>query len=642
MKKFRYLILLLFIVIIFLYFYHKDLKDDFYDTINHQFLSHNYLEDDKNSYSNFSLAQDKADKEVDRILDGILKHQYDMDNDIRNSIELVYHNALDIDKRDGNGLGELNLYLKDILSVQNIDEFIHMGIKIENDLKVPIFTNITIHNDYKDNTKNIVYFYPMTLAFSSSSFIYVDEDYMAYKAYIKRGIIQLLKLYGYSKKEASTIANDLIGFYEELGNHSYSNEYYDDISHYYHIVSLDEVSSIYSNIDMNCYLMDKIGEYSGSYSLVDDGQMRFLNHYLTNDHLENLKYYAFVQVLSQYASVLDSNYMEVVLSLNHSLGGERKSIDELSLDMVLDMYSSTIGNILNSTVVHKKNSKEIEDMFLRIKDAFGIMLQNNQWLQDNTKKEALLKLKNMKLVIGMEEFREDIVVSGDTYLSNIISYQQEMWKREVDRLYDGGKENAVSESVVNAYYQPLDNSVHIPSAFFYLEDDIKSDKYFRLGYLGMIIAHEVTHGFDANGSLFDKNGNYYNWWTEEDREQFLSLCDDVSRYYDQFEVIGGRYINGKKTVNENVADLGAMRVLVTILESDKANGNDYREMFSGFANLWASEESEQYQKLLLLVDHHSPNKYRVNAVLSSTDQFYSVYHIYPWNGMYQKDRVGIW
>ena len=160
----------------------------------------------------------------------------------------------------------------------------------------------------------------------------------------------------------------------------------------------------------------------------------------------------------------------------------------------------------------------------------------------------------------------------------------------------------------------------------------------------MIIAHEITHAFDDNGAKFDEKGNMTNWWTKEDYDNFKKKQQEVIKYYNKYEVMKGFYINGKKTVNENIADLGAVSCISEIAKNKKATSKEIKEMYTSFAKLWASNSKEEYITMLLLQDTHSPNKYRVNATLSSTELFYKTYNINSLNKMYisKQNRVKVW
>ena len=159
----------------------------------------------------------------------------------------------------------------------------------------------------------------------------------------------------------------------------------------------------------------------------------------------------------------------------------------------------------------------------------------------------------------------------------------------------------------------------------------------------MIIAHEITHAFDNNGALFDEKGNMNNWWKDEDYSNFENLQNDVIEYYNGYK-IEGKSVNGKQTVSENIADLGAVSCIVDVAKQKGATNENLKELFEAYSNIWASEATEEYLKTLMIMDTHSPNKIRVNAVLSSIDEFYEVYEIDEDSEMYviPEERIKVW
>lgn len=641
MKKFIFVIIGIFIIL-FIYSFMDDKRNDFYDAINYEWLSRDHIEDGENSYSNFTVSQDSVDNRIDGIVLDIVsdKKRYFSDK-TTNNIKVLYDNVHDSNERNSIGLGPINEYLSLILNCHDIDEFKNIGIRVEKELNVPIFSNFVVDSDFYDNNSNIVYFYPMSFAFGSSSYIFVDLDYISYKAYIKRGINELFQLYGYSRKNSSVMTNKLISFYEEIGNHSYSKDKLDDVSNLYHLYSLEKLQDLYSGFNIYNYLNNKnINNYK--YSVVDIEQIKFMNDNLVDSKLELWKYYGFIQILSNYANYLSDDYYDVVVKLNEAIVGDQ-SYDDFGVEMVKNMFSSEIDSVFSEGVIFDNEKMYLNGLFKDLKDSFRDILNDNKWLDNETRKRAIDKLEKMNIYIGNDNYDfigDDLSFSDKGLIYNVIDYQQVMWKKELEKLDSKGYKIQFSDSVVNAYYRPQSNAVYVPSAFWYLVKD--SDNFSRLGSIGMIIAHEITHGFDGIGSNFDSDGNYNSIWNDSDLEYFSKLKRRVINYYDSIEVYHGRYISGERTVNENIADLGALQILVRYMENNHANSRDYKKMFSSFARFWASQESDNYIKLLLLLDSHSPNKYRVNAVLSSTDKFYDIYNVRRWNKMYRSDKVRVW
>lgn len=651
-KKGLFFVLMVLVLGVFFFLLSNEdgLKDNYYLTVNERVIKENELGEHEYSWSYFTEAQDEVNKNIDLVIEEILSGENDTlsENEVA-VIESIYNKALDMDKRNSDGIGDLEIYLNKVWSVSTVQELEEVIILIERELGIGILTNVEVVQDYEDNERNIIYFYPITYAFGADSDYMVNADYMAYKAYIRRACVELWKVYGYESKEAREVTARVFGFYESVANHSKLSGELGDIRAYYQLVTEVEVNELFSNIDGEYLSRRGIGG-KDVYSLVDEGQYQYLNDSLTEDNLEVWKEVIVTKILSIYASYGTEEYVEVVDNLNEALfgEGEEKSVEEVAQELVSGLFSSEIDKAYVKKYLNSEEVIEIQEMFDEIKDIYKVRLKNNSWLSEDAKDAALVKLDKMRVVVGLGdivgyEIVGSLEIDDGSLISDVIEVQKLVMEADLKRLSSGEKVSLIQQTQVNAYYQPLDNSVVIPVAFFELVDD-GADYYERLGTLGMILAHEVTHAFDANGSQFDENGNLDDWWSEEDKEMFAELKQEVSDYYSQFEVLNGKYINGGKTVNENIADLGAVACIVDIANEKGATEGELKKMFSSFAGIWASCESDEYMELLLLQDVHAPNEFRVNAVLSSIDEFYEVYDIYPWNEMWMSvnDRVRVW
>lgn len=649
MKKF----LLGIVALIFVWFFFdsKNLeKDDYYEKINSKTFQVSHLDEHTYTWSHFQDAQDQSDEKVSNIIQSIVSGKIGMNRDSFSSMRLIYQQAMDFEMRDQKDLHELDSDLDLIFSSKNILEFISYTVRVEKKLGVDIFSNMVIQPDYQNGHQNIIYFYPITLAFGTGSDIFVNDDYIAYRAYVKRACVQLLKLYGYSDERARIVSKEVVSFYQQIGNHSKRSSELESLVRYYQPISFEQVQKIYSNLDMKQYFYTWGIFDLDRYSMVDSSQYQFLNDSLVDENLDLWKEVVLVKILSSYASYGGREYMEVVHELNQALvGTEKEVVDvEQANDIVGHFFSVELDQIYEEQVLSIEKKKYLEELTNDIIDYYDQMLSLNQWLSKETISKAREKLRKLKVHIGMEYENHFVdyhsfVADSSSLVSNAIEYSNYSWDCTLKKLGKKESSEVVSNSLVNAYYSPLDNSIYIPAAVFYLFD-WEDDFYVNLGKIGFIIAHEITHGFDENGSLFDGDGIYSNWWLEEDWEHYEKLVDQVEDYYSQYEVIQGEYINGKKTVQENIADLGAMRCIVGIARKKGANDQDMKKVYSAYAKMWASQSNLEYTKLLLLQDTHAPNKYRVNAVLSSTDDFYSVYRVHFWDGMYVKrdQRVQVW
>ena len=222
MKK-KYCLLLIIIVLLFLgkilFFQNSLEKDDFYSYVNEDTLKKNYLKD-KSNWSRFTEAQEEVDDKKYALFSLVVSGKQEIDVNFSQVVSEVYQNVSDYSKREQEGLSSLKYYIDSVFSSQNIEELENIIFQIENDLDIDILTSFDVDLDSDDASKTLVYLSPVSFAFGASSDYFVNDDYMTYKAYIKRGIIQLLEVYGYDKNTSHEMAKKLISFYEDIGKSS--------------------------------------------------------------------------------------------------------------------------------------------------------------------------------------------------------------------------------------------------------------------------------------------------------------------------------------------------------------------------------------------------------------------------------------
>lgn len=634
MKKIKIFLLIIVILIPLLLTSNNELKDDYYNYINKKELKKHKLKKDEYTWNTFLNKQDKVDNQKEEIINELI---YNKKN---NNLNILYNKLLNKDK-----ISSLDKYIKLIDNSNNINEYINNAITIEKDLNIDIFTNIKVEKDYKNNEKNIIYLYPITMDFGASSDYYVNEDYMQYKAIVKQYGIKLLKQYGYNIKQSRAISQRITNMYTDISNNSLLSKDLEDISKYYNIITKEDLKQIYYNINIDKYLKEKnINEET--FSIIDINNYKAHNKYLTNDNLSLLKEQLKLKILENYAIFLDTKYSNLIYELNNKLlGKDLKTEKEKTIEIISNYFSNDIDNIYKEKYLSQDKVKYINTMTKDIINYYEKNIDTLDWLSKETKERAKLKLKNIKINIGISNYNNYNynLKEDDSLIDNIITIEKYLYNYKLSKLKTNKQDNLIKETIVNAYYNPQDNSINIPVAIFTLFDTNKS-YYENLGSIGMIIAHEITHALDTNGAKFDEKGNLNNWWKEVDYKNFKKKQKKVIKYYNKYEVIKGSYIDGKKTVNENIADLGAVSCISGIAESKKASNKEIKEMYKSFAQLWLSIDKEEYQELLLLQDNHSPSKFRVNSTLSSTNLFYKTYKIKKINKMYisKKDRVKVW
>jgi len=278
------------------------------------------------------------------------------------------------------------------------------------------------------------------------------------------------------------------------------------------------------------------------------------------------------------------------------------------------------------------------------------------WMTPETKKQALEKLSRIDNKIGYPNKWRDYsslnVVRGDA-LGNSVRANQFEFNRQLKKIGQPVDRNewGMSPPTVNAYYNPLENNVNFPAGIlqppFY---DQKADDAVNLGGIGMVIGHELTHGFDDEGSQFDADGNLKNWWTKDDKEQFDKLEDCFVKEYDGFVVVDDVHIKGKLTLGENTADNGGLRVahmaLLDVLGTTPTKEIDgytpEQRFFISYGQIWCENETPQQARLLALSNEHSDPKYRVDGVISNSAEFAKTFGCKAGAPMVSKPACRVW
>jgi len=536
--------------------------------------------------------------------------------------------------------------------------------------------NLNSYEDYQSQWKNwILAGMPSPISFdidadmknatvyalfaSSPSLILPDKSY--YEAEKKAQHDQLLQLWssmvealmdklGYSKEEAKKIIDDAIKFDALLAPNVKSAEEAADYSKMYNPQTVAELASATDQLDIAAIIKQLVGEEPEKVIVTEPEYFKALNKIL-QDNFELFKNWALIRVIRENASYLDDEMREINGRYGRALSGSKKPVSQRKFAFYLarDMFSQVAGDYYGKKYFGPQAKADVHHMVEQMIKVYKGRLTNNQWLSKDTRDKAILKLDKLGIQVGYpdkipalyDQFKVDEEESLIANLNQLtVTANKELfsrWNKPVDRM-----RWEMSAATVNAYYHPFKNIIVFPAAIlqapFYSLKQSSSQNY---GGIGAVIAHEISHAFDNNGSLFDEFGNLNNWWTDEDSAHFKQLAQKMIEEFDGIP-FAGQKVNGKLTVSENIADAGG---LSCALEAAK-NEADFnaQEFFINWATIWRMKATKQYMQLLLSIDVHAPQKLRANIQAENLDDFYTAFDIKPGDEMYRapEDRVHIW
>lgn len=636
-KNFVYIIIFITLAITLFFYLNKNYIDDYYEYINKE-----TLKDKEDGWSYINDINDEISKDTNNIVKEIVNNPR---NNEEKNIKEFYNEYLDIDTRNKNGIKDLKPYLNRVNKTTNIKEFINEAIKLEKDLGIEILMSKSIMKDFKTG-KNIIYITTISMDFGYSSDYYNNEDLVSVKNKFKLYNNKLLREYGYSVGEALDITNQIDNFYADIANNSLKQDDLLDTEKYYNIVDKTVLNKIFTNLDVNNYLRELNLSNVNRFSLVDEKCYQRLNEYLTNKNLSLWKNLATVKILQTYANYTTEGYEKIFNKLNDSLLNKELTNEERAYELIKQIYPNEISKNYNRKYLKEDTKNYVSNLIAEINKEYENMISKS-WMDEETKAKAINKLNNIKINIGTI-YNKDFASYYDfdsnlSLVKNIINLNKVIKTKSYEMLDTTNTYNALPDYTFNAYYDATSNSINILTGGTKSIKDI-NNRYENLGGIGFILAHEISHAFDNNGSKFDENGLLNNWYTESSSKKYSEIQKNVIEYYDKYEVIHNISNNGKRTIGENIADLAAMECITNILINGNSKTEDYKKVYESFAKIWANNYSKSTKVMQSLIDSHSTNEIRVNSVLSSTDKFYETYKIDSNDLMYidQEKRVNIW
>lgn len=636
-KYILYAIIFVVAIIAAFIYLNKNYIDNYYEYINKE-----AIKDKEDGWSYIDDINKEISNDANNIVKEIINNPTTSEE---KNIKEFYNEYLNIEFRNKNGLKDLELYIDKINKTTNINDFITEAIKLEKELSIELLMSKSIMKDFKTG-KNILYITPIPMDYGYSSDYYSNETLTTVKNNFKLYNNKLLREYGYTAGEALDITNQIDDFYTNLANNSLKQDDLLNTEKYYNIIDKSALSKIYTNLDINKYFNELGLSKIDKLSLVDEKSYQELNKYLTNSNLSLWKNIATIKILQTYAEYTTENYETIFTKLNKNLLGKEYTREETAYDLIKQIYPNEISKNYNKKYLSDDTKNYISNLTNEIIKEYEDMI-NTSWMDNETKSKAVTKLNNIKINIGTNYIKDFSSYydfdSNISLVKNIINLNKVVRTASYEMLDTTTTTNALPDYTFNAYYDVTSNSINILTGSTKVIKDI-NNKYENLGSIGFIIAHEISHAFDNNGSKFDENGLLSNWYTTSSQEKYQEIQNKVIDYYNNYEIIHNVSNNGTRTIGENIADLGAMECITNILIKNNANKKDYQTTYESFAKVWANNYSKSTKVLQSLIDTHSPNEIRVNGVLSSTKKFYETYKIDSKDLMYieQEKRVNIW
>ena len=635
-------------------------QNDFYQYACGGWMKNNPIPNEYSRFGSFDKLGLSNLEQVNGLIADIASTQHKMGS-IPQKIGDVYNLSMDTARRNAEGIAPVLPVLQEIDNVTDKAQWSEvLGKAMDYGLWA-----MYVDADAMNSSMNILNEYQAGFALSQKDY-YVDEDEHTkhIRAEYLKHVEKMFELYG--QANAAEKAATVLRLETRLAKAAFSNvELRDPIANY-NKMSVEELQKLVPEVDWQVY-------FAGMNIAPDSlsvGQIRHLQEagkMLAEESLEDMKTLFTWQVIDGSSDFLTEEiFMQNFEFYGRILSGRQEPTPLWK--RAVAMVNGTLGEAVGVMYVEKyfpeENKARMLDLVKNLQVALGERIQALEWMSDETKAKAMEKLNTFTVKIGYpDKWRDYTALEIDpklTYYANIqraAKFEQDYSLSFLGKPVDKDKW-FMTPQTVNAYYTPATHEICFPAGMLqYPFFDMNADDAFNYGAIGVVIGHEMTHGFDDQGSQFDKDGNLINWWTEEDRARFEERTKVMEEYFNAIEVAPGVHANGKFTLGENIADHGGLQVAYQAFQNaqkakgerleakgDEAGFTPKQRFFLAYANVWAGNIRPEEVLQRTKSDPHSLGMWRVNGALPHIGAWYEAWNVTEESPMYlaPEKRVSIW
>lgn len=635
--------------------------EDFYQYACGGWMAANPLTPEYARYGIFDQL-DKENQEKIKVLIDEVNATTQEPGSVGEKIQIMYAMGLDTARRNADGAAPVLDKINEIKAVANMDELSAMIAKLQKQ-GIRSFFGMYIGADEKNSKMNLLQFSQGGLSMGDRDYYLLDDETSvkirtAYKEYMNK----LFTLAGYAPEAAATSTDAVIDLETQIAKISVDRAALRDVHKNYNKMSVKDFVKKYNFINWDIYFKE-VGVKSSTE--LNASQVPFfegITKLLKNVKLDVMKEYLVFKLLNSASNYLSDDFVNANFQFFGKTVQGREELQPLwkrSLAVVNRTLSEALGQKYVEKYFPASSKEKMVEMVSNLQAALGERINALEWMSDQTKAKAQEKLATFIVKVGYPDKWKDysaLEIKNDSYWANMCRASQfrhnEMMKDEgqpVDRTEWG-----MSPQTVNAYYNPTTNEICFPAAilqppFF----NPNADDAVNYGGIGVVIGHEMTHGFDDQGRNYDKDGNISAWWTEEDAQKFNERAQVLVEQYNKIIVIDTVHADGAYTLGENIADQGGLLVAhqayMNTLKGKETpadiDGFTHNQRFYlGYANLWAQNVRPQEILRRTKTDVHSLGKWRVNGALRNIDDFYEAFGIKEGDPMWmpEQERINIW
>lgn len=611
-------------------------------------------------YGTFDMLFENSQKQVRELIESCAT-QKGTPGSKEQKIGDLYTLAMDSVKLNNDGVTPIKAQLEEIAAITDKSQIVPMMVKLAN-CGVGTYFSSYVYADPKNSTVNIFQIAQGGINLGEKEY-YLDQDSVTvnirenYKQYISK----LFRLAGFTEAEAQQKMNDVLEIETAIAQASFSAVERRDPEANYHKMSYADLKKNIPGVDWDACLkglgIQEVKELNVERLEPIQKVGDLMNTLPVSKHISYLQY----NLIDAAASYLSDDFVAARFDFYGKVLSGRQ-VNQPRWKRAVNSVNGMLGELVGQMYVEKYFPAAAKERMLKLvknlQVALGERIQAQEWMSDSTKVRAQEKLNAFHVKIGYPDKWKDysaLKVEKDSYWANVCRAAK--WGLD-DMLSRIGKpvdkdEWLMTPQTVNAYYNPSTNEICFPAAILqYPFFDMNADDACNYGAIGVVIGHEMTHGFDDQGRQFDKDGNLKDWWAEGDAERFTERAKVMVDFFNKIEVLPGLYANGALTLGENIADHGGLKIAYAALqhamkESPLGVENGFtpeQRFFLSYALVWAGNIRDEQIRVYTKSDPHSLAEWRVNGALPHIQAWYDAFGITPNDSMYiaPEKRVNIW
>ena len=634
---------------------------DFYEYACGGWIKNNPLKPEYARFGTFDQLLENNQEQLRVLIEELSATPHEAGS-VAGKIGALYAMGLDSTKLNADGVAPVKEELAAINALATKSDVSKMVATLHKEGMAPFFA-LFVGADEKNSAMNIVQLYQAGIGMGDRDYYLLEDEGSAkmrdaYRAYINK----LFTMAGSSPEQADAAVDAMMKIEKAIAEISYGREDLRDSQKNYNKLAYEDFKQIESPLDWDVYF-----ESMGLAGLkeLDAKQINFykdMSEALRNTTVDEQKYYLAFNLLSAAAPYLSDDFVDADFEFyGKVMSGKQEQQPrwKRSLNTVNGALGEAVGEMYVEKYFPASSKEKMLTLVGNLQTALSERINGLEWMSDTTKAKAQEKLAAFTVKIGYPDKWRDysgLEIKDDSYWANVrrsnifdMAYQL----ADVDKPVDKSRWH-MNPQTVNAYYNPTTNEICFPAAIlqppFFNPD---ADDAVNYGAIGVVIGHEMTHGFDDQGRNYDKDGNLIDWWTAEDAVRFTERADKLVDQYDQIIVIDTLHANGRFTLGENIADHGGLLVAhQAYLNSLKGKETpapidgftNEQRFFLGYATLWGQNIRPEEIRRRTKIDPHSLGKWRVNAALRNIAPFYAAFDIKEGDPMFMApvDRVVIW